>query len=176
MKDFINYTYTIIYDLAIWPLLLVTYLLWGEKLHWNKGPWFYFKKNSWPGRTWGKEWKGTTLGHGGFYGPLADKWTKFHEVGVHTEQYRANMLRHFMIALFIIGFMSAAQLLNLGLIMGGIVWFFGGLWSIPNWIVAYLQGEDIYKGSTHEESAYAQTTLASMGLNPDGTKRNENTK
>lgn len=171
MKDFINYIYTFAYDIVIWPIILIMYALWGKDLHWHKGIWFRFKEDSWPMRTWYKKWAGTTLGHGGFLSSnvmkgiekptdvmFAATTVMYHEQ-IHVEQFRANMLRHFMMMVFVSGFLVGAGMYGSAALLGGIIWFLGGLFYIPNWMVAKLQGEEMYMGSTHEESAYAQTKI-----------------
>lgn len=120
---------------------------------WPKG--WYLLKLSGGGTT---SWGGTTLGHAIFYGPMkraaeGRDWrpVQFHE-HVHVEQYEASMLRAFLVAVVIaaVGQTSAAY------ILAGLVWL-TGYWQmgIGNWTTAWLRGENPYRGSHHEEAAYA---------------------
>ena len=113
-----------------------------------------------PDRPWG----GTTLGHGIFYGPngRGDKgteWTRtqIHE-HVHVEQGEAAMLQGFLVALA-----AGIVLWSLGHPVAGTVmfltiWTLGYLLnSVGGWLTSLCRGEEAYWGSTHEESARAQT-------------------
>jgi hypothetical protein len=108
-------------------------------------------------------WGGTTLGHAIFYGVhrrLAmhpRDWTSLqvHE-HVHVEQCEASMLRSFLVALgigielWLLGHPTAA------IVSALVIWTFG-YWAmgIGGWVTAWLRGEDAYRGSHHEEAAYA---------------------
>jgi len=139
------------------------------------------KPDSWPARTWyrfktdgkytelperlhatrgkWKTWGGTTLGHGGFYGPgvlQVGKWVpvQTHE-HKHTEQFEASMLRA-----FIVGSLFAIVIAALGHPVAALVaflvhWWMGYWWmGLANWLTAFVRGEDPYRGSQHEEAAY----------------------
>ena len=108
-------------------------------------------------------WGGTTLGHAIFYGPnrrLADEprnWEplQVHE-HVHVEQCEASMLRAFLIAagvgpeLWALGHPVAALATFL------IIWATGYIFmGVGGLTTAWLRGEDAYRGSHHEEAAYA---------------------
>ena len=145
-------------DIIVWLATLVVWALWGTKLHWCNGLWCELKESSWPARTWYKPWGGTTFGHGGFYNDGLsgekgiDTYIEFHE-NIHVEQYEAGMLRTFIIALAILIFTG-------NWILAGAIWISGGLLTFgPNWLTALLRGEPAYRGSHHEEAAYAQTEL-----------------
>lgn len=122
---------------------------------WPRG-WYLLRGTSQP-------WGGTTLGHAIFYGPRgrldAEGWTfvQAHE-HVHVEQSEV----------------AAVQGLFFGLVAGIIPWalghvvagtvVFAGCWTFgyltmaaAGWLTAALRGEEAYWGSTHEESARAQT-------------------
>lgn len=152
--------------------------------------WCDLKKNSWPARTWyaryekgwwflkgskriesvewNKErygdfwtWGGTTLGHGGFYGPgqvlEEEPWSRIqHHEHIHVEQFEAAMFRAFLEGLLagvvLLGFGHPMAGLRLGLFL----WWFGYLaMGTANWTTAALRGESAYMGSHHEEAAYA---------------------
>jgi hypothetical protein len=119
-----------------------------EELRTSRGLW----------RTWG----GTTLGHGGWYGPGKTKGVdvdtvlEFHE-HIHVEQFEVFSL---------VGFVFAVYTLAVSLVVGefGLAFSFGvGIWFFATpiafscgWIVALLRGESAYRGSVHEEHAYSQ--------------------
>lgn len=162
--------------------------------------WCSLKKDSWPTRTWyalyasgswleflkGTEplknsvniekrgtyrtWGGTTLGHGGFYGPGItgdEAWSRVQEhEHVHVEQFEASMLRSFITSLIwgtvllAFGHWIAATVAFL------LMWWSGYLWmGIANWVTAALRGEPAYYGSHHEESARAQDDHWREGMN-----------
>lgn len=134
----------------------------------KEGSWPVNPKAKWPGgwylkkiknqrpshvRTWG----GTTLGHGVFFGPGRSSpgvWTPLeeHEIGAHGEQFEAAMFRGFLIGLTVVLVMQSTA----SLWLGAALWFTGYLqMGIANWTTAWLRGEDPYRGSAHEEAAYA---------------------
>lgn len=107
-------------------------------------------------------WGATTLGHGGFYSAgqvdPEEPWSRIQEhEHVHVEQFEASMLRGFLVAVIV-----AVQLLALGhpwFALGNFLflWWMGYWWmGIANWSTAAMRGEDAYRGSHHEESAYNQ--------------------
>jgi hypothetical protein len=100
-------------------------------------------------RTWG----GTTLAaHAVFYGPgvvASGEWSpvQLHE-HVHCEQAEAAMLLSFLAGLFVSFFA--------GPLIGFIIWWTGYIqMGVANWTTAVLRGESPYRGSHHEEAAYA---------------------
>ena len=154
--------FTLPWDILAYLAVLLIWLVFGQKLHWLGGLWCELKETSWPVRTWYAGYGGTTLGHGGFYGPGAsaghgwDTYVEVHE-HIHVEQYEVAMFLTFMlgIATFITTSLfqmswTASSFLSLGIWMSGYLLFFCG-----GWLVAYLRGERAYYGSQHEEAAYA---------------------
>lgn len=134
----------------------------------REGSWPVNPKARWPGgwylrktarqesshpRTWG----GTTFGHSVMIGPgrrSPGEWTPLeeHEIGVHVEQYEAAMIRGFQIGAVLL----AAGQTSASLVAAGVIWFTGYLQlGVANWTTAWLRGEDPYRGSAHEEAAYA---------------------
>lgn len=158
-----------------WPTVLLVWLFWGEHLRWEEDALVCeLKKGSWPTRSWyrhkvkgsyvhradgtWKTWGGTTFGHAIFYGPgrqLGGTREHWHQVQrhehVHVEQCEVSMLQSFAVALvaWIAGvpWWGALAFWTAGYLMMG----------AAGWVTAWLRGEDPYRGSTHEESAYAQT-------------------
>lgn len=115
-----------------------------------------------------RPWSGTTLGHGVFYGPMvrfdASGWssTSVHE-HVHVEQFEASVVTtwlNFLVASFSVVFGMALDFTGWWTVLfaAAPVWFFSfPVWAAGGWIAAWLRGEQLYRGSQHEESAYAQT-------------------
>ena len=122
---------------------------------WPKG--FYLIKTGHQQESHPRTWGGTTFGHSIIIGPgrsSPGEWTALeeHEIGVHVEQYEAAMLRGLLIGAvaLAVGQSSASLWLALG------IWFTGYLQlGVANWTTAWLRGEDPYRGSAHEEAAYA---------------------
>lgn len=166
-------------DLFGWFVVLLMRLLWGENLRWESpfrdgggrpgGPVltcdlkpgsFPVAQGRWPKgfylhRRDGKEpvsWGATTFGHAIFYGPgrrKPDRWLpiQVHE-HVHVEQYEAAMLGSAIAGLIVALFGMSW--------IGLVLWALGGLFmGTANWTTAVLRGEDAYRGSHHEEAAYA---------------------
>jgi len=147
-------------DLLVWLAVLIVTAAWGRKLHWLRGVWCEFKPNSWPVRTWFKDWGGTTLGHGGWYAPDhsggrgLDTPIEVHEQ-THVEQYEVGCFVGFILA---VAFCLSHVLTDLAMGIGGGV----AIWTLTGWMfmlagyaVAWLRGEPVYMGSVHEEGAYA---------------------
>lgn len=173
--------------LVAWPIVLLIRSLWGKDLRWETpapydrikggggGPCLTcrIRENSFPVTTgtfpkgWyirkgrdgqpDRPWGGTTLGHAIFYGPYAGERTKTHE-HIHVEQAEVAMVRGLVeglaagIVLWSLGHPLAGTIMFLAL------WFTGYLMmGLAGWPTAWLRGEEPYWGSTHEESARAQT-------------------
>ena len=159
----LTYLWTFPWDILSWLAVLFLWLLWGTKLHWLEGLWFELKEKSWPMRTWYKGWNGTCFGHGGFYAPGVsggegvDTATEYHE-RIHSEQYEAAMLVSLIFGV-VAGFVLwSLQYPEVALWTGGIMWIVGGLLhTCAAFFQAWIRGENPYRGSTNEESAYSQT-------------------
>ena len=179
------FLWTLPADLIVWLVVFLIWALWGTKLQWVSGLWCELKPKSWPARSWyryrknGKvlpnkfekrekygywlTWGGTTLGHGGFYGPGRtegegiDTKVEYHE-HIHVEQFEVAMLTAFIIGAALFAHLAITQDWVSGLIGGGAIWIAGFfLKALSGWVTAWFRGESPYWGSTHEESAYAQT-------------------
>lgn len=153
---------TLPWDILVYLAVLAFWALWGQKLHWETGLWCELKPNSWPMRTWYARYWGTTFGHGGFYAPTKsggeglDTHVEVHE-HVHVEQYEVSMFIGFVLGLSLFGIFNYLKmnLLTSSFIALG-VWMSGFMLFIASgWIVAALRGEHAYRGSQHEEAAYA---------------------
>lgn len=154
-----------------WPAILCIRLLWGTNLRWEMPPAPLpggavlacdLRPNSWPARTWYKPWGGTTLGHGIFYGAHVNKagvWGRVqaHE-HVHVEQFEVAMFGSFFSGTSIWAVFSGLGHGGLSVLVGMLLWWVGGLLAVlGGTMVALMRGESPYRGSAHEESAYAQT-------------------
>jgi hypothetical protein len=138
--------------------------LWGENLRWEEGSLvFNLKKDSWPNRTWYKDWSGTAAGHAIMYAQhvwVMEEDSPLHRIQVHEQfhvkQYEAAMLSAFLLGLivfsvvFCLGHLSAAILLGLGVWLTGYVQM-----GIGGWCSAWIRGERFYRDSAHEQAAYA---------------------
>lgn len=162
---YIPYVWTWPFDVVIWLVWLLLCSLWGENLRWEEGCLvFNWRSGSWPARTWYRPWGGTTLGHAIFYNwyvktePDVENFEpiQVHE-HVHVEQYEAWMLASCVIGLVVqltVG-LAHGQWVT-GSVLGGIIWFLGYAWmGVGGYLTAIVRGEDAYRGSQHEEAAYA---------------------
>lgn len=160
----IVYLWTGVYDILSWLLVILPlWASWGTKLHWLEGPWFEWKKGSWPTRTWYKGWGGTCIGHGGWLspgrsgGPGIDTKIEFHE-HTHTEQFEAAMLLGFLMAISVtVRFYTAGyQPAMWDWVLIFCIWNLSGpMMVLCAMTVAWFRGEKPYLGSTLEEAAYA---------------------
>ncbi len=178
-KHWVLYFVCLPWDLVVaWPAILLIRLFWGKNLRWETPPTgaggpvlvCELREGSWPARTWyvqrredGKPftWGGTTLGHGIFYGVnqlVHGEWTKLqiHE-HVHVEQYEGISFGMFVVGSLAGSFVTGLGHLIAGPMLGLTIWTMAYLvMGIGNWSAAWLRGEDLYRGSSHEESAYSQ--------------------
>jgi hypothetical protein len=170
-QHIILYLLALPWNLTIgWPMVLIVRALWGENLAWESPPapmaggpvlTCSFRASSWPARTWYSKWGGTTAGHAIIYNageqtPGGWSHVQKHE-HVHVEQFEGACVSG-----FILGLLAFVPVISLGhpeAAVGlwlGIWWAGYMLMGIGNWIAAWLRGEDPYRGSAHEESAYSQ--------------------
>lgn len=157
MMKYIRYTVTSAWDIIAIPLILVVHLFWGTNLRMEgmsvctnlrEGSWPLNTESDWPFAGWYSLWGGTTFGHAIMYNKHPAKATVVHE-HVHEHQFEATMLKSFIVSLIV-------------LLATGKIWLSLVLWSLgyllylcSNWITAKLRGASAYKGSVHEEHAYA---------------------
>ena len=163
-KYWLTYLYTGDYDLIMWTVVILIRILWGQKLQWLNGFWCEFKENSWPMRSWYKNWSGTCFGHGGIGRPgmlgepgVIDTSTEYHE-HFHGRQYEATMLRSFVIGLGIFAIMAALGNPVAGFWTGYVIRMLGpALHVLCNSIQSWLEGKEFYRNAVHEEAAYSIT-------------------
>lgn len=165
MRRAVLYSVCLPANLVAWLIVLVVRLLWGEDLRWQWGVLSVeLKSESWPSRTWYKGWAGTTFGHGVMYasgkrGGVAPSLVERHEL-VHVEQFEVCVLGSLVlligpvIALVLLGHWVLALAGGLGLLT-----LSGAVFLLVSVVSAWLRGEPAYRGSSHEESAYAQVAL-----------------
>lgn len=148
-----------------WPLVLLIRAAWGTNLRWELAPGTgglpaltcELKPDSWPARTWYRNWGATTLGHAIFYASgerPADGWggVQRHE-HVHVEQFEGAMAAHALLGLLL--FLALVGVSPAAAIACGLsVWMLGWLvFLLGGWTAALLRGEQAYRGSAHEEAA-----------------------
>jgi len=156
MKKLFLYAVCLPNDIAMVLSLLVVRLLWGSSfLIKNGGLWVVLKENSKFWDEWTLSYSGVCLGHGGIFASPVKIISVVHEA-VHLEQFEVSMLKSFLSAS--VAFIVCAILCpyKIALMIFLCVWPFGYLfYLISGWLVAFLRGESPYKGSSHEEAAYA---------------------
>lgn len=145
--------------LLVGPLMLLGWLaaavvraMWGSTLFWHQGvPVVRLASTSWPlnpDKKWGgwyRGWAGTCFGHFIMLSDDADEFTLSHEMR-HHEQHDANAVGGLIAALPIFPFQWIVALL-VWLLMPFVA-YLGAL------IVAWLRGENPYRGNHLEEAAY----------------------
>ena len=143
-------------DLFAWSVVLFVWALWGHKLHFlGLVLQTEFKPDSWPMRTWYKNWGGSNFGHGAIYRPGRtggdgmDTRTEVHE-HFHGEQVEASMVFTQLIGLYAYFVIGAHWGHCLALWCSGI--FVPYLCAS---FVAWVRGEEFYRGNVNEEGAYA---------------------
>lgn len=189
----LTYIWTCTHDIITMLVVFLIWLFWGTRLSWNEGLWCELKPKSWPARTWyrhkkdgkpvenpehvqehmgkWKTWGGTTLGHGGFYGPGRmysilgedpenagdiDTEVEYHE-HIHVDQYESNMLRGMLMGITLFGaILGSGGDRSWALLIGMLTWtFWTWMVTATNALQAVIRGESAYRGSVHEEHAYA---------------------
>lgn len=177
MKVLIRYLVTLPNDLLIcWPAVLIIWAVTGTKLRWeNGGLWCDIKEGSWAvnadaflggwylhykGTPFERSWGGTTLGHGGWYGPGRsgeeglDTWVETHE-GMHSHQSEVAMLGSLLLS--VAGHLTGEHWAAL------VIWALGWLTTCAaGWIVAWLRELPVYRGSLHEQQAYDKVQLMKL--------------
>lgn len=141
-------------DILGWLIVLVLHVLWGARLKIQDGILItMLRANSWPIRSWYKNWGGTTFGHAIMLNPNVQDVDRllFHEK-VHVEQYEVTSL---------LNLLFAGWLVCMGhYIAAGLLVAFASLFMVLSaLIVAWLRNEPPYRGSVLEEAAYDATDL-----------------
>jgi hypothetical protein len=152
------------FDLLGTLIVLFWAIAWGKKgnrIGWdNDVVWATLDDNSWPARTWYKNWGATTFGHAVVFGhgdqvSRADLWA--HEVGGHVEAYEAMAVSAWLMlgAFFLTKALftpatALAVYVAFVLTLQGLIGFLGAM------VTAWLRGEaNAYRGSYLEEAARA---------------------
>lgn len=130
--------------------LLIAYLLWGQHGSFRrlKNAWCWeLRENSWPMRTWYKNWGGTTLSHCIMFAPGPGRRIEAHELH-HVDQFDAQSLCG-----NILGTILAIQ----GhWVLGLLVWvLLPGLCYLSAGINAAVSGRRFYRDNVFEVGAYA---------------------
>lgn len=154
-----SWLWTLPWNILAWAAVLFLRVVAGGKIFWRGGLWLSLKEDSWFVRGPYSGWGGTTFGNGGILRKrnvgdeeVIDTRTEYHE-SIHEEQFEVVSLMMFIL------FVPIA-------VLTGIYWFL-----LPAWFIGYpllvmsggvqarLRGERVYRGSQHEEAAYAAATL-----------------
>lgn len=178
------------WDLVGFLGVLLIRLFWGTNLRWETPPGggsaalvCELKPNSWPANTWYRikrggsytrhlphnvdrygawvTWGGTTISpHAIFYGPgkiVPGDWSSLQEhEHVHVKQGEAMLLMSLLLSL---------PVLAVSVPVAFVVWALGYVcMGVAGWVGALLRGEPAYRGSFHEEAAYAIGELYSRNL------------
>lgn len=154
-----------------WPVILFIRAAWGTNLRWEIAPGSgglpaltcELNPDSWPARTWYKNWGATTFGHAIFYAAgervyaVNGTWGTVQEhEHRHVEQFEGAMASHAILGLLL--FLTLVGVAPIAAVVCGLsVWFLGWLvFLVGGWTAALLRGEPVYRGSAHEEAARAQ--------------------
>lgn len=135
-------------------IALVIHAMWGKEMKIQNGVLVTtLKEDSWPMRTWYKQWGGTCFGYGIMLAPNQVPETLIHEF-VHTEQKEANTLFGLFTGLIFsitIGLMGAGALslipfLSFWILSAYFIYWAGSL-------IALLRGTKAYRDNHLEKAA-----------------------
>jgi hypothetical protein len=156
MKTYLVYLWSFGWDALVWLLILLCRAAWGRGLRWNRGLWCIVKSGSWLARVPMRGAHGVTLGHGGLIleghegGPGIDTEIEYHE-NDHVEQYE-------VVELFAAVAAGASLAAGANWILCLAMWLVAWpLFYALSVFVAWLRGEDPYRGSCLEEGTYARS-------------------
>jgi len=162
-RHLLVYAYCLAADLVCWLIVLTLWIFAGKGavLLVQNGLWVAIPRTSLLAKTIFNGIGGGTMGHGGWYlrdligKDGIDTALEFHE-HIHVEQFESIMLAVSNILLgFVVNLGIRGQLYDIWP-MVLFYWALGGLIGVfSNWVVALLRGEEAYRGSAHEEAAYA---------------------
>jgi hypothetical protein len=140
---------TFIADFPGWLIAFLFYLFWGKK--WSVEYLclvITLKEDSWPVRTWYRNWGGTTLGHAILMNPnVRDVDSMLFHESRHVEQFET-----FSIVGLLLGIVLTFYHLYLPAIIVALSWSFVNM--LMAMVVGWLRGEGFYRGSFLEEAAY----------------------
>jgi len=164
-RHILVYAATIWWDIICWMIVAVLRVIAGKRLEWVNGLWVIIDDKSWFKKTFLEGYGGGTLGHGGWISEWCsgesglDSQVEFHE-HVHVEQYEFAM-----VDIAIVNAITLFASLIFGasyqvVLVAMLIQMFGGMTSIlSSVIVTKLRGEHAYRGSSHEEAAYAREAI-----------------
>lgn len=143
-KYYFIFFLTILPDILFGILFLLLYMIAGKSIQWDHGLVVTIDRDSWFRRCIIGRFNGGALAHHVWVLDGAPGRVMRHEK-IHVEQFEVAI---------IMGLVCGA--VSLDLITFLILWVLSSpLLVISGWFVAWIRGEDIYRGSMHEESAYA---------------------
>jgi hypothetical protein len=141
-------------DILGWLIIVFIRLCWGTKLQSKEGILTTtLRKDSWPIRSWYKNWGGTTFGHAMMFNPYTENVNRlFSHEKVHVEQFEVVAILSLPLAIWLVvqtNYVFAAA----------VILFSGFINVLTALFVAWLRGENPYRGSVLEEAAYDSTDL-----------------
>lgn len=133
-----------------WILVSIASAAWGDGLRWRDGVLTTtFKVDSWPMKTWYKNWGGTTAGHAIVQAPnQPDSIWKHEMIHVSQNQRTAILGTVFAIVAFFGGLTNWWLALLLWALMPSISYLCAGL-------LAVMKGKPFYMANIDEEAAYS---------------------
>jgi len=164
MRRLLPYIWTWPLDVPLWILWILPFrAAWGRDLRWEEGSLaFTLKEDSWPMRTWYKDWSGTSIGHALMYAPHVKPAADgtLHRITVHEQfhvkQFESITLGSFLWAWVPFGVLAAYGHWTAAFVCGSILWLGATLQhAVGNWLCAWIRGERAYRDSYHEQAAYA---------------------
>lgn len=139
-------------------LAFVIHLLWGKRKFFTEDGVLVteLKEDSWPMRTWYKNWGGTCFGYGIMLAPNMHESVLKHEL-VHTEQQEVGDVAGLVCGLIASTSVGIGGNPGLAALLFFVFWLFlGRINYICASLVAFLRGENsAYTGNTNEEAARA---------------------
>jgi len=160
---YITYLWTWPFDVFVWLVWVLPFrALWGENLRWEEGSLvFNLTEDSWPSRTWYKDWLGTSICHAIMYSHNTPQdQIPPHRIVVHEQHhvkwFEGIVLSALVLALVVLGVLGAAGLWTYALVCGFLIYSLSyPLQFLGNFFVAWLLTGRPYRDSFHEQAAYA---------------------
>lgn len=137
-------------NLAGWIVISIAGAAWGDGLRWKDGVLTTaFKPDSWPMKTWFKNWGGTTIGHAIWTAPNMPEAVWQHEM-IHVSQNQRASILGTVLGLIAFG----AGLANWWLPL--ILWVFMPAASyLCAGLLAVMKGKSFYMANIDEMAAYS---------------------
>lgn len=150
----------VIRKIFCWPLFLGTLIalvvraLWGESMRWHDAVLVtVLSAKSWPMRSWYKNWGGTCFGYGIMLAPEQGPSVLAHEQH-HVEQNEAASIGGLILGLIVLLLTRSWEGLGAMIFCWVATPWFAYIGAL---LVAWLRGENAYRGNHLEEGAYDAT-------------------